>query len=905
LTRLIFFALALLVSAAASRADNKFDQAVTMCSGQPWIDVRCNGAVGDGSADDTAAINATVSTAITNNWPVHIPAGTYKVTSKLTWDYQGIAGNGLSIISRGATIDGRTIASGNVLQIICSGGTTGSPAQCSHFRIEGELTVAGSTPAYVVAIGKADFSDQHNAADIEHLVVRNDSTNAAAGGVQLNFVAGGSSLWVSGKTAGGSASTGGVALEKAQMNSISGFASAAGASAPALLIENGQTIGNGFSGFAFDPASAVCISITSANSLRNAWIAPYFACTTAISAPAAAAKNTLIGPTFASASMGPTSQGVSIVGRGALGRYSEPTASSFTAAGADDSRIVSSKNATGSVVTYNGTLSSAASLPVTLPLPADVGEGWTMGFVTDANKAVVITAPSGSKILAGGLQLTTLTLGPGDFEVGVLKSDGTNYRAEYLTTNSRQLNGIDSAHYPSKWTFVSGPGYGVSQGDNGNIISSKLVGGTLTVTLPLIANIQPGWAIAVSGDTLNPIVLQTGGAGGGTILMSDGSSVTTYTFTSAAVESFTFDGVAFRQVTSSGHVIGQIGRFSDQLTGALTADHATFSSTTDSSGPTAQQIFNQATGSADGTTFQSVDGVRGVGIANPSSTVNTVTGVAGYTMNQTVPTGQRSQTSAVFGESVCAVNSSQCWGIATITSDNPTLGNTGTSSGTGKFLFNEFDLYVSSPNTKGGAIVAGGTALPTNTTLDINGISVNKLWGSGGQGTGSALFSNGFIAADACCATGLTVGATGTSGANIPSMNIAFNWFDGSSAIQNTQLQVLGGILFVNGTGNYGIQTVSSNHSVNAFTAGAQATAGINVASQFSVWSYFDATGTLRDYGIQADSNGRMVLLASPGSPNPQFDIEGGLQIRGVPGVTCSGSPSVSFATSNGVVTHC
>ena len=33
----------------------------------------------------------TINTAMTNNWPVHIPAGTYKVTSQLTIDYAGQA----------------------------------------------------------------------------------------------------------------------------------------------------------------------------------------------------------------------------------------------------------------------------------------------------------------------------------------------------------------------------------------------------------------------------------------------------------------------------------------------------------------------------------------------------------------------------------------------------------------------------------------------------------------------------------------------------------------------------------------------------------------------------------------------------------------------------------------------
>ena len=52
---------------------------VLVCSGQPWIDVRCNGATGDDSHDDAAAISTTIAAAITNNWPMHFPAGTYKV----------------------------------------------------------------------------------------------------------------------------------------------------------------------------------------------------------------------------------------------------------------------------------------------------------------------------------------------------------------------------------------------------------------------------------------------------------------------------------------------------------------------------------------------------------------------------------------------------------------------------------------------------------------------------------------------------------------------------------------------------------------------------------------------------------------------------------------------------------
>ena len=80
---------------------------VLMCSGHPWLDVRCpanaGGAVGDGSHDDTAAIQAAVNSGAANNWPVHIPSGTYKLTSRITIDYAGQSGKGFRLISHGAS----------------------------------------------------------------------------------------------------------------------------------------------------------------------------------------------------------------------------------------------------------------------------------------------------------------------------------------------------------------------------------------------------------------------------------------------------------------------------------------------------------------------------------------------------------------------------------------------------------------------------------------------------------------------------------------------------------------------------------------------------------------------------------------------------------------------------------
>src|ERR1051325_2936867 len=75
-----------------------------------------------GTHDDTAAIQAAINTGVANNWPVYIPSGTYKITSRVTVDYAGQSGKGFRLLSEGATLDGRTIASGDVLRVQCSGG---------------------------------------------------------------------------------------------------------------------------------------------------------------------------------------------------------------------------------------------------------------------------------------------------------------------------------------------------------------------------------------------------------------------------------------------------------------------------------------------------------------------------------------------------------------------------------------------------------------------------------------------------------------------------------------------------------------------------------------------------------------------------------------------------------------
>ena len=478
-----------------------FGGAVLACSGQPWIDVKCNGAVGDDSHDDTSAIESTIATAITNNWPVHIPAGTYKVTSELTIDYAGQAASGFRLISEGATIDGRTIAAGPVLQVECSGGTTASPAGCFYFRQEGALFVTASTPAYAVVIGKTDFSDAHNSIKIDHLVVNNASTASGAGGLQLNYVLD-SDVFAIADSAGGAA---GVAMEQVQFSRISGAGSAAATGGAAMLLENGYNFANTVFGFDFEVAPT-CLSITFAHDGQNTFVSPYFNCTTAVNATAST-RNVLINPTYAGnvVNRGPQATGISVIGNGSWVPWQFPSTASYTASGVDDGIAISSYNAPG------------ASLAVTLPAPGAVNAGWRMGFATDNGKGLTVTAPSGS-ILSGGKALSSVTLGPGNYEYLELQSDGNNFRVLAGTRNTLATNGLQSRDWPGNWLYPSTSGYAAQLGDNGNVVSSYNTTGSLTVTLPSTTSLPSGWSMGFATDQGKGLTIQVNGTSGGQIL---------------------------------------------------------------------------------------------------------------------------------------------------------------------------------------------------------------------------------------------------------------------------------------------------------------------------------------------------------------------------------------------------
>jgi Pectate lyase superfamily protein len=525
---------------------------VLMCSGRPWVDVRCNGAVGDDIHDDTSAIQTTINSAVTNDWPVHFPTGTYKVTSQLTIDYAGRASEGIRLISQGATIDGNAIAAGPVLQIQCGGGTPASPIGCFYFKEEGSLFVNADTPAYAVIFGKSDFSDVQNSAKIDHLIVNNSNGTATAGACQFNYVLD-SDIYAVCDSAGGSA---GIALEQTQFSRISGAGTAAASGGRGLVLENGYNFSNTFFGLDLE-VSPTCLSITFNHNGMNTFISPYFDCITAVNATASVG-NTLINPNYGGdvINYGPNSVGITVQGTGSRPRWMFPAVASYTAAPVDDGMSISSFNA------------PAASMTVTLPPIGSVNPGWSMGFATDNSKGMTVTAPSGS-ILLGAKFVPTVTLGSGNYEYLRVQSDGNNWRVVSSTRSTRLNMGFEPPPWPSNWLYPSASGYAATLGDNGNILSSYNTASGLTVTLPATLGLPTGWSMGFSTDNGKSLSIQVNGTSGGHIVWPGaGTSSTSLTLANTSQGAFEFlalqyDGSGnFRVVgttPATAQAIGMIG----------------------------------------------------------------------------------------------------------------------------------------------------------------------------------------------------------------------------------------------------------------------------------------------------------------------------------------------------------
>jgi hypothetical protein len=478
-----------------------------------WVDVTAYGADPTDATDSTTAIKNAVTAAITGGQPLYVPYGTYKVSSLIAIDYAGSASTGFRLISDGATLDGRGVAAGPVLQVKCSGGTVPAPAGCFYFKEQGTLFVNGAAADYAFVLGLNDFSDAHNSAKIDHLVVNNSSTAAGAGGCKFNYVLD-SKIDAICVSAGGAA---GIALEQVQFSAFSGAGTAQGNGGRGVVLENGYDFSNTFTAVDLE-VSPICLSITAPHNGLNTFVSPFFNCATALSATASTG-NTLVNPNYGGlvVNYGPVSTGITVVGTGSRNAWLFPTTATYTAATVDEGLSVSSYNTPG------------ASLAVTLPAIAAVNAGWSMGFATDNGKGMTLAVPDSAKFLSGGLAVATVTLGAGNYEYLRVQSDGNNWRITATTRSTRLQNNFEPSPWPSRWLFPSSAGYQATVADNGNTISSSNAPGlgSLTVTLPSTTGLPSGWSMGFATDSGHGLAVQVNATAGGHILFPGSGALVT------------------------------------------------------------------------------------------------------------------------------------------------------------------------------------------------------------------------------------------------------------------------------------------------------------------------------------------------------------------------------------------
>ena len=81
-------------------------------------------------------------------------------------------------------------------------------------------------------------------------------------------------------------------------------------------------------------------------------------------------------------------------------------------------------------------------MAVTLPSTTAIPMGWTIGLATDSNKtmSVQVNGVSGGHILypGSGAAVTSTSLAPGNYELLVLRFDGSNFRVDRGNAGRRQ-----------------------------------------------------------------------------------------------------------------------------------------------------------------------------------------------------------------------------------------------------------------------------------------------------------------------------------------------------------------------------------------------------------------------------------------------------------------------------------
>lgn len=147
-------------------------------SGDPWFDVKAFGAVGDGVADDTAAIQAAINALSANGGTIFFPNGYYKCTTEINVaDKRSIVFQGTGGPTGGAAGAARLSYTGSAARFIDARSSFGFAVRGMYLDIATDVNTS-----------LIDFSHSAGGGDAEQMVVENCFLGAAVGGVASAYL---------------------------------------------------------------------------------------------------------------------------------------------------------------------------------------------------------------------------------------------------------------------------------------------------------------------------------------------------------------------------------------------------------------------------------------------------------------------------------------------------------------------------------------------------------------------------------------------------------------------------------------------------------------------------------------------------------------------------------------------
>lgn len=323
--------------------------------------------------------------------------------------------------------------------------------------------------------------------------------------------------------------------------------------------------------------------------------------------------------------------------------------------------------------------------------------------------------------------------------------------------------------------------------------------------------------------------------------------------------------------------------------GALTTDQAQINSQLNGAS-TGAQIFQMIIGCP---SCLNADAVRGVATATNGSTTTNVNGIAGYVLNQNVSGGLGQNAVAVFGVGIGVPNGASTWGINVNLTDSITPGVV--SAGTGKFLNNEYDFNITSPNTQVNGLILQGAS--PSIPLQANGFVVNNLR----IGTFAVPWSNAFYSADGGANTALLAGTLGTPFvANASSQAIAFIRTDGSQTQHPDLLYTTPNGMVITATAFSPSVSAAANLGSsslpwgNLFVGNAAITAGGSLAGTFTGSPTFSGSPNFSGGGTLTGMTHAGGALSGTFTGSPT--LSGNLIFSGNP--SFSGNPAFSGSMS-------